>query len=185
MRSLTIFNPGAGVNIPLGWFSPASLEYSEQQEHLKMNVAPDRTIISGLQGVPKKCTNRTKWKPKLSAAGLNLTMTMTWEGLIRLSLSKKRLKNYFSDTCRIGICQKIFTLLNFSGKEFYTLKTRKLRLYLPVKNSENASSIYNRNVLCVCHEKWALCPTEPSRTFRNLLEPSGTFQNLLEPSGTF
>ena len=27
----------------------------------------------------------------------------------------------------------------------------------------------------VCHEKWSLCPTEPSRTFRNLLEPSRTF----------
>ena len=29
--------------------------------------------------------------------------------------------------------------------------------------------------LSVCHEKWSFCPTEPSRTFRNLLEPSGTF----------
>ena len=37
------------------------------------------------------------------------------------------------------------------------------------------TSIYNRKVLFVCHEKWSLCPTEPSRTFRNLLEPSGTF----------
>ena len=43
----------------------------------------------GLEGVPKKCTIR----PKLSAVGLNFTMNMTWEGLIRLSLSRKRPKN--------------------------------------------------------------------------------------------
>ena len=45
-----------------------------------------------IQGLQKKCTNRTKSKPKLSAVRLNFTMNMTWEGLIRLSLSKKRPK---------------------------------------------------------------------------------------------
>ena len=52
----------------------------------------DRNLI---QSVPKKCTNKTKSQPKLSAVGLNFTMNMTWEGLIRLSLSKKRPKINF------------------------------------------------------------------------------------------
>ena len=51
-----------------------------------------------LQGGPKKCTNRTKTYPKLSALGLNFTMNMTREGTTRLSLSKKRPKNQFPDT---------------------------------------------------------------------------------------
>ena len=45
-------------------------------------------------GCPKKSTNRTK----SGAVGLNFTMNMTWESLIRLSLSKKRPKNLFPDT---------------------------------------------------------------------------------------
>ena len=35
---------------------------------------------------------------------------------------------------------KKFTGPNFRVKEFYTLKTRKSRLFLPVINGENASS---------------------------------------------
>ena len=42
-------------------------------------------------GCPKKCVNITK--SKLSALGLNFTMSMTWEGSTRLSLSKKRPEN--------------------------------------------------------------------------------------------
>ena len=34
---------------------------------------------------------------------------------------------------------KKFTRPNFRAKEFYTLKTRKLRLFLPAINSKNAS----------------------------------------------
>ena len=41
----------------------------------------------------KEYTNRIKSKPKLSAVGLNFTMTMTQEGLIRLNLGMKRPKN--------------------------------------------------------------------------------------------
>ena len=46
-----------------------------------------------IQGVPKKCTNRTK--SKLSAKGLNFTMDMTWGRLTLLSLKKKRQKKTF------------------------------------------------------------------------------------------
>ena len=46
-----------------------------------------------IQGVLKKCTKRTKLYPKFSAVGLNVSMKMTWEGLIRLSLIEKRPKN--------------------------------------------------------------------------------------------
>ena len=44
-----------------------------------------------LQVVPKTVINREKSKPKLSAVGQNFPMDMTWERLILLSLSKKRL----------------------------------------------------------------------------------------------
>ena len=41
---------------------------------------------------------------------------------------------------------------------------------------DNDDDIYiMMQCLFVCNEKWSLCPTEPSRTFQNLLEPSGTF----------
>ena len=49
-------------------------------------------IVNDIQGVPKKCTNRTKSQPKFSAMGLNFTIDMPWQRLILLSLSKKRPK---------------------------------------------------------------------------------------------
>ena len=47
---------------------------------------------------------------------------------------------------------KKFTRPNFRAKEFYTLKTRKLRLFLPAIHSKNASKwvIYSFIHLCVC-----------------------------------
>ena len=39
---------------------------------------------------------------------------------------------------------KKFTRPNFCAKVFYTVKTRKLRLFLPAINSENASLIVIR-----------------------------------------
>ena len=50
--------------------------------------------MSELTGCPKKCINRTKSWPKLSAVG-HFTMDMTWRRLILLSLSKKRPKKHF------------------------------------------------------------------------------------------
>ena len=46
-------------------------------------------LVIHIQGVPKKCTNRTNSLPKLSAMGLNFTIEMTWGRLILLSLNKK------------------------------------------------------------------------------------------------
>ena len=45
-------------------------------------------MISDLQGVPKKFTNRkNSLEPKLRAVGPNFPMNMTWECLILLSPS--------------------------------------------------------------------------------------------------
>ena len=46
----------------------------------------------------KKCTQRTKSQPKLSAMGLNFTNGMTWGRLILLILGKKRPKNQYPET---------------------------------------------------------------------------------------
>ena len=50
----------------------------------------------------KKCTNRTKSSPKLSAMGLNFTIGMTWGSLVLLSLDKKRPKNQSPDIMGAG-----------------------------------------------------------------------------------
>ena len=57
----------------------------------------------------KKCTNRTKSQPKMSAVGLNFTINMTWEGLIRLSLGKKRPKKLISrhKGCRLLVIEPV------------------------------------------------------------------------------
>ena len=39
--------------------------------------------------------------------------------------------------CRLDICRKIYTT-GFSGKQFYTLKVQKFRLFSLKKNSANA-----------------------------------------------
>ena len=59
-------------------------------------------LVIHIQGVPKKCTNRTNSLPKLSAMGLNFTIEMTWGRLILLSLSKKRPKDQSQDTRGAG-----------------------------------------------------------------------------------
>ena len=41
-----------------------------------------------IQRVPKNVLIEQNHNPKLSALGLNFTMNMTWEGLIRLSLNQ-------------------------------------------------------------------------------------------------
>ena len=48
-----------------------------------------------------------------------------------------QLKTYISDTDLKFV--KKFTRPNFRGKELYTLKTRKSRLFLPAINSKNES----------------------------------------------
>ena len=53
----------------------------------------DFAELDHLEGVPKIYYIKTKSKPKLSVVGLNFTMNITLEGLIRLSISKKQPKN--------------------------------------------------------------------------------------------
>ena len=51
-----------------------------------------------------------------------------------------------------------------------------LHLALPLHDcdDDDDGDLYIIGAVCLS-QKWLFCPTEPSRTFRNLLEPSGTF----------
>ena len=65
------------------------------------------------QGVPKKYTNRTKSKSKLSVVGLYFTRNMTLEGLISLSFGKKRQKvNFQTHGCRLLVIESVHCCSN-------------------------------------------------------------------------
>ena len=102
-----------------------------------------RHRLGVLDQSPEFSSRSLRWLPCWRASSL---CAMDW--LLQGQL--KRLKPVY-DACRMNVLEaphdlvadlefvKKFTRPNFRARKFYTLKTRKLRLFSPAINSDNAS----------------------------------------------